>query len=199
MIKIKSSPENIFLMFLFFFDFNHRSFFKSQFLLNKRWMLFIEVNIGLETLRLVSKLILLGLTSALTSSNWSQLTNPDSMSILKLNVKMAPEMSGFFNWLPLPGDYRNGNRPYLWLKRNLAFLQPLLALVFPVSHAIEVRKYPSLIFRVLVVPQSEAFSIVPRQYHAFSDLFERWPFLLPGAPFVPISGLLEFRVSKLLF
>ena len=40
-------------------------------------MLFIEVNIGLETLRLVSKLILLGLTSALTSSNWSQLTNPD--------------------------------------------------------------------------------------------------------------------------
>ena len=46
-----------------------------------------------------------------------------------------------------------------------------------------------LIFHVLVVPQWEAFSILPQQYHAFSDLFERWPFSLPGAPFVPVLGL----------
>ena len=46
-----------------------------------------------------------------TQTNGSQLKNPDisgapthwefSIPILKLNVKMAPEMSGFFNWLPL--------------------------------------------------------------------------------------------------
>ena len=44
--------------------------------------------------------------------NRGQLKNPDiygalytdwefSITILKLNSKMAPEMSGFFNWLPL--------------------------------------------------------------------------------------------------
>ena len=42
-------------------------------------------------------------------SNGSQLKNSDisahwefSIRILKLNVKMAPEISGFFKWLPLP-------------------------------------------------------------------------------------------------
>ena len=59
--------------------------------------------------------------------------------------------------------------------------------------------FTNLIFHVLVVPQSEAFSILPRQYHAFSDLFERWPFLLPGAPFVPIAGLRELNFVTLFF
>ena len=36
------------------------------------------------------------LTSLASSTNWEF-----SISILKFNVKMAPEMSGCFNWLPL--------------------------------------------------------------------------------------------------
>ena len=36
------------------------------------------------------------LTSLAPSTHWEF-----SISILKLNVKMAPKMSGFFNWLPL--------------------------------------------------------------------------------------------------
>ena len=36
------------------------------------------------------------MTSLAPSTHWEF-----NVSILKLNVKMAPEMSGFFNWLPL--------------------------------------------------------------------------------------------------
>ena len=58
MNEMKSRPENILLMFLFLFDFNHCSFLKSQFFFNKWRMLFIEINVGLESLRLVSELVL---------------------------------------------------------------------------------------------------------------------------------------------
>ena len=39
-------------------------------------------------------------SSKSTYSNWIQLKNSDISGALKLNVKMAPEMSGLFNLIP---------------------------------------------------------------------------------------------------